>query len=161
MRVLAITMAVLLAGAAAAEEAKVGAHPAMPEVSVPLDRRLTVEARVLLDRRGDPAAEVTEPAQLRFEAELVGGEADVAVALTCRIAFRYPGGATSPVVRERPCFTGTVPAGGRVAIDEPLRFRPGRDDPPGATGVVLTLRDGTRGRGREVMATYGWQPAAN
>lgn len=160
MKVWAVVAAIVLAVPAAAQEAKVGPHPAVTEVTVPFDRRVTVEARLVLDRGGDPAAAVTEPAQLRFEAVLVGGEAPAEVALTCRIVFRYPGGGTSAVVRERPCFAGTVPAGGRVAVDEPLKFRPGRSDPPGATGVELTLREGNRGRGRAVVATYGWQPAA-
>jgi hypothetical protein len=153
----ALVAAAGAAGAAGTEDPpRLGAHPAMPEVLGHFDARMDVAARLVIDRSGKPATEVTEAVQLRFEADLVpepggpGGE----VNLTCRIFIVTADGRQTPA-REGPCYAGPVR---NVAIGEPFRFRPGRDDPAGSAGVLLVVRDeGTR-RERKVLVTYGWMP---
>lgn len=158
--VAALVMAAGMAGAADRDLPQVGAYPAEPEVTVAFDRRITLDAKVTLDRGGDLASEVTKAAQLRFEAGFTADEGakDRPVRFTCRISFLRADGSASPVVREGPCWEGTLAdaAGRRVEIGAPLLFRPGRDDPPGATGVLLVLRDEVSGRERRIMPTYGW-----
>ena len=116
------------AGAAFAEDRlpKVGAHAAQPEVTVAFDRRMGIAARLLLDRSGDPATEVTRAVQLRFEAGLepVDGATAGEVQLTCRIVFVKADGSTSAPARDRACYAGPLAA---VAVDAPFRFRPGRE----------------------------------
>ena len=150
---------VLLAGVAEAQDKlpKVGAHAAQPEVTVVFDRRVNIAARLLLDRSGDPATEVTKAVQLRFETGLVPVEGAKAgeVRLTCRIVFVKADGSTSAPARDRACYAGPLAA---VEVDAAFKFRPGRDDPVGATGVMLIVRDEISRKERRVMATYGWMP---
>lgn len=149
-----------MARAAERDLPQVGPHPAVPVVTVDFDRRITIEASVTIDRGDDPATEVRQAVQLRFDAGFRAreGAKDAPLRLHCRISFLRADGSASPVVREGPCYEGSVAEGQgrRVAIGAPLRFRPGRDDPPGATGVLLVIRDEVSGRERRVMPTYGW-----
>lgn len=158
--VAALVMAAGMAGAADRDMPKVGPHPAVPEVTVEFDRRITVDASVTIDRGDDPATEVTQAVQLRFDVGFTANEGakDAPLQLTCRISFVRADGSASPIVRDGPCYEGSVAdgQGRRVAIGDPLRFRPGRDDPLGATGVLLVIRDTVSGRERRVMPTYGW-----
>lgn len=158
--VAAMVMAAGVAGAADRDLPKVGPHPAVPEVTVAFDRRITLDAKVTLDRGGDLANEVTQAVQLRFEAGFTADEGvrDAAVRFTCRISFLRADGSASPVVREGPCYEGTVSdaAGRRVEIGAPLLFRPGREDPLGATGVLLVIRDEVSRKEKRIMPTYGW-----
>jgi hypothetical protein len=136
---------------------KVGAHPAQPEVTVAFDKRMNIAARLIIDRSGDPAAEVTKAVQIRFEMGLepVEGAKPGDVRLTCRIAFVKADGTTTAPARDHACYAGPVAA---VEVDTALKFRPGRDDPAGATGVLLIVRDEITKKERKVMATYGWMP---
>ena len=150
---------VLLAGVAEAQDKvpKVGAHAAQPEVTVGFDRRVNIAARLVLDRSGDPATEVTKAVQIRFEMamEPVEGAKAGEVRLTCRIVFIKADGSTSAPARDHACYAGPLAA---IEVDAPFKFRPGRDDPAGATGVMLIVRDEITKKERRVMATYGWMP---
>lgn len=158
--VAALVMAAGMAGAADRDLPKVGPHPAVPEVTVPFDRRITVDARITVERGGELAVEVGRAVGLRFEVGFTVDEGvrDAPVRFHCKLVFVLADGSVSPVVRDRPCYAGTLAeaAGRRVEVDAPLLFRPGRDDPVGATGVLLILRDDESGRERRIMATYGW-----
>jgi hypothetical protein len=158
--VAALVCAAGMAGAADRDLPKVGAHPPVPEVTVAFDRRITLDAKVTHDRGGDPATEVTRAVQLRFEVGFTADEGvkDAPVRFTCRISFLRADGSASPVVRDGPCYEGTLAdaAGRRVEIGAPLLFRPGREDPLGATGVLLVIRDEVSGREKRIMPTYGW-----
>ena len=136
---------------------KVGAHPAQPEVTVAFDRRANIAARLVVDRSGKAATEVTKAVQLRFEAELVpvDGAGAGEVKLTCRVVFVKVDGSTTAPARDRACYAGPLAA---VEVDAPFRFRPGHDDPAGATGVMLIVRDEVTRKERKVMVTYGWMP---
>jgi hypothetical protein len=145
------------AGAAGADEVpRIGAHPAMPEVTAAFDKRFGLAARLVIDRSGAAAEEVTSAVQLRFEADLVpvpggkGGDLD----LTCRLFIVRADGGQTPG-REGPCYQGPVAA---VAVGAPFRFRPGREDPAGAAGVLLVVRDEGSKKERKVLVTYGWRP---
>ena len=159
MKWVLVAALVCAAGVAFAEDKvpKVGAHPAQPEVTVAFDRRVNIAARLVLDRSGDPATEVTKAVQLRFEAGLepVEGAKPGDVRLTCRIVFVKADGSTSAPARDRACYAGPLAA---VEVDADFKFRPGRDDPVGATGVMLIVRDEVSRKERKVMATYGWMP---
>jgi hypothetical protein len=158
--VAALLCAAGMAGAADRDLPKVGAHPPVPEVTVAFDRRITLDARVTLDRGGELATEVTKALQLRFEVGFTADEGarDTPVRFTCQISFVRADGSASPVVRDGPCYEGTLAdaAGRRVEIGAPLLFRPGRDDPLGATGVLLVIRDEVSRKERRIMPTYGW-----
>jgi hypothetical protein len=158
--VAALVCAAGMAGAADRDMPKVGAHPAVPEVTVEFDRRITVDASVTIDRGDDPATEVTKAVQLRFDVGFTADEGakDAPLRFTCRISFVRADGSASPVVRDGPCYEGSVAdaAGRRVEIGAPLKFRPGRDDPLGATGVLLVIRDEVSRKEKRIMPTYGW-----
>ena len=159
MKVLVAALALAAGMAQAGDKGlpKVGAHPPQTEVTVALDRRANVTARLVLDRSGDPAEAMTKPVQVRFEMALepVEGAKPGEVRLTCRIVFVKADGSVTVPARDRACYAGPVAA---VEIDAPLKFRPGRDDPVGATGVMLVVRDEITKKERKVMATYGWMP---
>ena len=160
MKWVLVAALVLLAGVAQAQDKglpKVGAHAAQPEVTVAFDRRMAVAARLVIDRSGDPATEVMKAVQLRFETGLVPVEGTKAgdVRLTCRIVFVKADGTVTAPARDHACYAGPVVA---AAVDADFKFRPGRDDPVGATGVMLIVRDEITRKERKVMATYGWMP---
>ena len=155
--VLALAM---LAGMAEAQDRgvpKVGAHPAQTEVTVAFDKRMSIRARLVFDRSGDPADVVAKAVQIRFEMALepVEGAKAGEVRLTCRIVFVKADGSVTAPARDHACYAGPVAA---VEVDAALKFRPGRDDPVGATGVMLVVRDEITKKERKVMATYGWMP---
>jgi hypothetical protein len=151
----------MAAGVAGADELpKVGPHPAVPEVTVPFDRRITVDARITVERGGDLATEISRAVGLRFEAGFTAepDARDADLRFHCKVVFVKADGSVSPVVRDRPCFAGPLSQarGQRVELDAPLLFRPGWDDPVGASGVMLILREEGSRRERRIMATYGW-----
>ncbi len=158
--VMAMTMTGGMAGAADRDLPKVGAYPPVPDVTVEFDRRITLDAKVTLDRGGELATEVTSAVQLRFAVGFTADEGvkDAPVQFTCRISFVRADGSASPVVRDGPCYDGSLAdaAGRRVEIGAPLLFRPGREDPLGATGVLLVIRDEVSRKEKRIMPTYGW-----
>lgn len=157
---------VLLCGSGAAwakghDLPKVGDHPAMAEQVIDFDKRMQVRATLVLDRAGEPATEVTEALQLRFVVAFMAAERarDADLRLHCTISFVHADGSVTAPVRDRVCYEGKLSAasGTWVAIDAPLKFRPGRDDPIGATGVRITIRDEISRKERVLMPTYGWK----
>ena len=142
---------------------KVGAHDAQPEHLIEFDKRMRMGARIVVDRTEDLAAEVTKAVQLRFEVGFMTS-ADVApddVRLHCTISFVEADGSVGAPVRDRVCWEGNLGdvAGKWTLIDAPLLFRPQRDDPVGATGVLLVIKDEISRRERKLMPTFGWVPA--
>ncbi len=142
--------------------AKVGAHPAQPEVLIEFDKRMRMGARIVVDRGEALASEVTKAVQLRFEVGFMTS-ADVKaddVRLHCTLSFVEADGSIGAPVRDGVCWEGNLGdvAGKWTPVGEPLNFRPRLDDPVGATGVLLRIRDEIGKRERKLMPTFGWLP---
>ncbi len=155
----ALVLALAFGGVAQAEEARLGAHPAMPEVEIAFDRRLDLRATLTVDRNAEAAVEVTRPSQIRLDlgVRAAGGAAPV-VDLTCRFVLMDAGGRAIATMREGPCYAGPVAAGDWTAVGDPVRFRAEAQAPAGAAGVMVTVRDGATRRERKLLVTYGWAP---
>ena len=149
-------------GQAQDKVAKVGAHPAQPEVLIEFDKRMRMGARIVVDRGEALASEVTKAVQLRFEVGFITSAEVKAddVRLTCKISFVEADGSIGAPVREGVCWEGNLGdvAGKWALIGAPLNFRPRREDPVGATGVLLRIRDEISRKERKVMPTFGWMP---
>lgn len=166
MKWVLVAALVCAAGVALAQDKgmpKVGAHAAQPEHLIEFDKRMRMGARVTVDRTEDLAHEVTSPVQLRFEVGFMTS-ADVKaddVRLRCTISFVEADGSVGAPVRDRVCWEGNLGAvaGTWTLIDEPVKFRPRKEDPVGATGVLLVIRDEISKRERKLMPTFGWAPA--
>ena len=166
MRMFRRVWALVLLGGAAWAETEVdayglGYHDPNPQVWLKIDPELSVRARILHDKTGVLADEVTEPEVLRLEVAFtaVDGARDREVRFTCRVRFVDPGAEWSDAVADKPCYAGRLADGAGVfqLLDLDLRFRPQRSDPSGTAGVMVSVTEEVSGERKALVPTYRWK----
>ena len=163
MKWVVVAALVCAAGVAQAQDrvAKVGAHPAQPEVLIEFDKRMRMGARVVSDAAGALAGTMTTPAPLRLEAGFITSpdvRADK-VRLRCIVRFVSATGERFAPVQDQICFAGNLGnvAGKWTVLETGVTFRPTKADPAGTSGVELRVVEEVSGAENTLMPTYGWE----